>query len=201
MKKSIRIIKDIGRVIFVENPRNKNINLSFHPIKGIRISYPPGTDYKALEDIIYRHQDQLKALTAQYTDQNKDQNKKKDNNNDKVKEQKAAIIIKKREASRQITQRMNFLSDKYNLPYNKLSFRNQKTRWGSCSYQNNISINIQLILLPSKFQDYILLHELVHTKIKNHSKDFWNELEKIMPGAQEYNRQLKLFHPKKIEFI
>ena len=66
-----------------------------------------------------------------------------------------------------------------------------KTRWGSCSAQNNISLNIGLIALSDELRDYVILHELVHTKIKNHSKDFWNALEIIINIPKSLNSKLK----------
>lgn len=69
--------------------------------------------------------------------------------------------------------RLAFLAEKHNFQYGKVTLRNQKTRWGSCSYQNNISLNIQLMRLPSHLVDYVLIHELAHTIEKNHSNSFW----------------------------
>ena len=184
MKQSKKFLKDIGEVLFVENPRNKNIRLSLHPVTCLRISYPPKTDYKILEEFIYRYQNQIEKHLLQHK-------------NEKIK----PVIINRQKAIQHLTQRINFLAKKHDLPFNKLSFRNQKTRWGSCSYKNNISLNLQIFLLPELFQDYVLLHELVHTKIKNHGNEFWNKLEKIMPGAKNYNRQMKKIHLKKIEII
>ena len=66
-----------------------------------------------------------------------------------------------------------------------------KTRWGSCSAQNNISINVGLIALSDELRDYVILHELVHTKIKNHSKEFWKALELIIKDPRLLNMKLK----------
>ena len=66
-----------------------------------------------------------------------------------------------------------------------------KSRWGSCSFRNNISINILVVHLPKRLQDYIFMHELMHTKIKNHSKHFWNELGKVVKNLKELRRELR----------
>ncbi|MEA3348593.1 MAG: M48 family metallopeptidase, partial [Pseudomonadota bacterium] len=68
--------------------------------------------------------------------------------------------------------------------------RNQKTRWGSCSAKNNISLNIKLALLPDQLRDLVLVHELIHTKIKNHGPNFWQKLEKIYPQARKLDQQV-----------
>ena len=74
--------------------------------------------------------------------------------------------------------------------------RNSKTRWGSCSYENNINLNLHLMRLPNHLIDYVILHELVHTKIKNHSKDFWNLLDVVTGNAKNLDRELKNHHTK-----
>ena len=88
------------------------------------------------------------------------------------------------------TKKIQSFSLKYNLKYNKLSFKWMKSRWGSCSYKNNISLNLWMMFLPNNLIKYIILHELVHTKVKNHSEDFWIELEKICDTPKLFNKRL-----------
>lgn len=83
------------------------------------------------------------------------------------------------EAHMYLPQRIAELANKYGFSYNKLSIRNNKTNWGSCSQANNISLNLNLMKLPSHLIDYIIKHELVHTIVKNHSADFYKELNKV----------------------
>ncbi|MHC4325449.1 MAG: M48 metallopeptidase family protein, partial [Planctomycetota bacterium] len=64
----------------------------------------------------------------------------------------------------------------------------------SCSAKNNISLNINLARLPDELRDYVILHELVHTRIKNHSKKFWAELDKVIGGgAKELSKKLRKY--------
>ena len=70
------------------------------------------------------------------------------------------------------------LSEIYGFKYNKVFIPNQKTGWDSCSAQNNINLNINLVRVSNDLQDNVILHEFVQTKIKNHSLRFWNELNK-----------------------
>jgi len=83
------------------------------------------------------------------------------------------------------------LSSMAGLPYNGLTIRDQKTRWGSCSASGKINLNMKLILLPPPIVDYILLHELVHTVQLSHSGKFWNELGKYIPDYIERRRGLR----------
>ena len=104
---------------------------------------------------------------------------------------KAYLKALKIEAQNYLPQRLEFLAKKYSFKYNKVSLRNQKTRFGSCSYQNNISLNINLMSYDFDIIDYVLIHELVHTKVKNHSSKFWAEVEKICPNYKILRKILK----------
>ncbi len=95
-------------------------------------------------------------------------------------------------AQKKLFARLEHFAAKHNLPYNKAAFRCQKTRWGSCSGANNISLNINLVFLPDHLQDYVLLHELTHIRHKNHSKTFWAQLDTLCGGrAKKWAKELK----------
>ena len=95
-------------------------------------------------------------------------------------------------AQKKLFVRLEYFAAKHNLPYNKAAFRCQKTRWGSCSGANNISLNINLIFLPEHLQDYVLLHELNHIRHKNHSPRFWAQLNDYCGGrAKILAKELK----------
>lgn len=83
------------------------------------------------------------------------------------------------------------LSVEHNLPFSRLSIRGQKGRWGSCSSAKNINLNYKLLFLPPKLVEYVLLHELAHTRHMNHSAAFWHFLTSLLPHAQRLDRELK----------
>ncbi len=101
------------------------------------------------------------------------------------------------EAIEYLPKRLNDLSDKFNLPFNEVFIKNIKSRWGSCSGKNNINLSIHLMSLPDHLIDYVLLHELVHTKIKNHSRQFWNVLEVLTGKGKNLDKELKSIISKK----
>ena len=106
------------------------------------------------------------------------------------------IVIQtwRKEALQVLPIRINQLSNEFNLKFNKISIRNTKSRWGSCSFDNNISLSLQLMRLPDRLIDYVILHELTHTVVKNHSKVFWESLEKICENSKSLDKELKNYH-------
>ena len=99
--------------------------------------------------------------------------------------------IDKDKARPKLERRIKELAKKHQFTFNKLSIKNQKTRWGSCSIKNNINLNARLLHLPTELIDYVILHELVHTKVKNHSKEFWSTLDTLVGDSKFYDKQLR----------
>ena len=106
------------------------------------------------------------------------------------------ILLKwyKEQAKRIITERLNHFTSQYNFTYTKFSVRSQKTRWGSCSMNKNLSFNWKLIQTPPTILDYIVVHELVHTRIFNHSKKYWEQVALIYPDYKNANKWLKNYN-------
>lgn len=82
------------------------------------------------------------------------------------------------------------ISSRTGLGFNKMSVRSQKTRWGSCSRRGNISLNDQLLFLPAKTVEYLMIHELCHTRHLNHSKAFWTLVESHCPDFRLHEKLL-----------
>lgn len=73
----------------------------------------------------------------------------------------------------------------------RITIRNQKTRWGSCSSRGNLNFNCLLMLCPEEIRDYVVVHELCHRKELNHSPRFWNEVARVMPDYAPHRKWLK----------
>ena len=113
------------------------------------------------------------------------------------KRQQAAIRIDRIDpvkAANELTGELARLAERYGFQFRKVTIRNQRTRWGRCSADNNISLNINLVHLPEKLLRYVLMHELVHTRIKNHSRKFWNEMDRLMGDTKELRKKLNEFN-------
>ena len=111
----------------------------------------------------------------------------------RLEKSRALADIDREDARKILNQRLSELAAENDFEYNRVFIRSQKTRWGSCSSKNNINLNMNLLHLPSELVDYVLLHELTHTKVKDHSPNFWDELETVCPGSKKKRRRLKKY--------
>lgn len=94
-------------------------------------------------------------------------------------------------ALRYIPERVAYFAPLVGVKYGRITIRNQKTRWGSCSGKGNLNFNCLLMLAPPEVLDYVVVHELCHRKEMNHSAAFWNEVAKVLPDYKKSVKWLK----------
>lgn len=183
MKSRKVAIKGVGEILLERSSRARHINLSVRPFKGVRVAVPYGVSFDKAEEVthskagwIKKHLDRMELI------EQKSIELKKNNH------------INRKEARKFLINRLNELSGKHGFDYNKVFVRNQRTRWGSCSVKNNINLNVNLVCLPEELIDYTILHELVHIRIKNHNKEFWDELDKLIVNAKELDKKLNKYN-------
>ena len=94
-------------------------------------------------------------------------------------------------AARELPPRVAELATLHQLTVHRVTVRNQRSRWGSCSRRATISLNWRLIQAPEFVRDYIILHELMHLRQMNHSVRFWREVERVFPGYEAAERWIR----------
>ena len=101
-----------------------------------------------------------------------------------------------RESARElVTERVEHFSkyygSKYGITVGKISIRNQRSRWGSCSKNGNLNFNYKLLFLPAEARDYVIVHEICHIKEFNHAAAFWALVEEQVTGWRTLRRELR----------
>lgn len=100
-----------------------------------------------------------------------------------------------KEAARTLVhRRLPELNQAYDFQYGRVSIRNQRTRWGSCSRQGNLNFHYKLVLLPADLADYVIVHELCHVRELNHSRRFWDLVARTTPDWRNLRRELQGKH-------
>lgn len=95
------------------------------------------------------------------------------------------------QAVREMPKKVAKYAEEMGVTYGRITIRNQKSRWGSCSGKGNLNFNCLLMLAPEEVQDYVVVHELSHRKEMNHSVQFWNEVERVLPNYKSHKLWLK----------
>ena len=108
-----------------------------------------------------------------------------------IKKQKKKELYTKEEFKKIIEKNANELIEETGLKPNKITIKQIKYAWGSCSSKKNITLNLELIKYSQQAIRYVILHELCHLKYMNHSKDFWNLVEKYMPDYKQIKKEFK----------
>lgn len=90
-----------------------------------------------------------------------------------------------------IPQKVAYYARLMNVTYGRITIRNQKTRWGSCTREGNLNFNCLLMMTPPEVLDYVVVHELCHRLEMNHSARFWVQVEKVMPDYKKHRKWLK----------
>lgn len=167
-------------VELVKSKRAKRISITVKPFKPVRVSIPMRESFKHAKEFAQSHVKWIEKNIAKI----------------EAIEQKHIEAEKKRgkidviAAKKYLKARLKELAGMNGFEYNRIFVRNQKTLWGSCSAKNNINLNINLVHLPEYLSDYVMFHELVHTKIKSHGNKFWKMLDKYVGNAKKLNKEL-----------
>lgn len=111
----------------------------------------------------------------------------------------AKLAIKraiKKESEQLLPDQTQALAKRFGYSYSQVVVRPMKTRWGSCSSKQIIALNTYLMMLPWPIINYVIIHELAHTKHMNHSKQFWEAVAQMEPNYKDLKKQLKTLQPQ-----
>jgi len=107
----------------------------------------------------------------------------------------ASIRALRAQAEKLLPQRLANLAQDHGYHYRKVSIKQMKSRWGSCDQHGDIVLNLFLMQLPWECIDYVLIHELVHTKVLRHGPDFWQAMEQELPQVVQLRRLIRSHQP------
>ena len=176
--------------ITVVRSKRKTVAIQITPDLTVTVRAPRSVSEKEIERI-------LREKEAWIVN-NLEKMKKKKRIYEGICEEKALQPLTKEEiedlagkALKYIPQRVEYFSKIVGVNYGRITIRNQRTRWGSCSSKGNLNFNCLLMLTPPEVSDYVVVHELCHRKEMNHSKAFWGEVEKVLPEYKKSVNWLK----------
>ena len=105
------------------------------------------------------------------------------------------LVALRKEAKSYLPRRLSFLAKEHGFSFTRSKITHSSSRWGSCSSSGTISLNIGMMNLPFELIDYVIIHELCHTRHMNHSTKFWDEVAKFDPHYKMHRNELKKYSP------
>ena len=182
-------LKNGKQILYLQVIRSnrKSIGLEIRSAEDIRVRIPSRLSDRELKKFVNAHKDWIfeKAeLIENWEDQRASTGAPSWEGLSKVELQN----IKNKFADR-----VSYFAEIMNVTFGRITIRNQKTRWGSCSTKGNLNFNYQLYYLPDELLDYVVVHELSHRRHMDHSKEFWTEVEKYCPNYRKLRKNLKQY--------
>jgi len=174
--------KEFGEIIIRKNRLSTSIRFSVSPSGRLVVSVPYRTPDFLIKRSINSSRVQIKAQLPL-----------KDPSTQRARDAQKKLLA--RRAKDYLPYRLEYLAKTHDYKYIKHRLSHAGTRWGSCSSSGTIALNIGLMKLPSPLRDYVILHELAHTRHMNHSTAFWAEVSRTDPNYRRHRKALKLFSP------
>jgi predicted metal-dependent hydrolase len=178
------VIEGVGEILLERSTRARYVNLTVRPFRGIRVAVPPGVSFQKAAQVARCRSSWLRRMLQRAHQM----------------ERRATPLRRQQPVCREkakkiLVGRLQKLAEEHGFQYNRVFIRSQRTRWGSCSCKNNINLNTALLHLPDDLIDYVMLHELVHTRVKNHSAAFWKKLAAYIDNPQQVDKHLDQYWP------
>ncbi|MDO4612373.1 MAG: M48 family metallopeptidase [Candidatus Saccharibacteria bacterium] len=173
---------EFGEVIVRKNSLAKNIKFSVSTSGRLQMSVPTYTSSFLAKRFLNSNREMIRAKLPL-----------KNPGEQRARDYQKKILMKK--AREYLPYRLEYLAKLYGYEYDKCRLSHANTRWGSCSSNRTISLNIGLMKVPEELRDYVILHELAHLNHMNHSRDFWAEVGRHDKNYKLHERRLKGFSP------
>ncbi|MFC1548483.1 M48 family metallopeptidase [Candidatus Omnitrophota bacterium] len=176
-------IDEVGPVLFERSKRSKNLNIFVRPDDGVRVAIPYGISFKEAEEEIRSNKEWVRKQLARMEKEAREYDPELD----------LEAYIDVGAAMEALARRVRELAEKHGYVYKKVLIRENRSQWGSCSAKNTISLNAKLMMLPEELRDYVIMHELAHTRHKSHGKGFWKELDRYFGDAKAVDARLRKY--------
>lgn len=179
----------LGEVTLSRTLRARRVSISVRATGAVRLSFPYGVSQKRALEFLEQKAGWIEAARERLA-------RKRAAMPPQLPpaEQKARIEELRRAAKVDLPDRIARLSEATGLKYEKLSIRASRTKWGSCSGRNHISLSLFLMTLPEHLRDYVIIHELCHTVHHNHSPRFHALVDRLVGGDEKaLNKELRAF--------
>ena len=186
---SVWVHPRLGEVTLSQTLRARRISISVRATGAVRLSFPYGVSQKRALAFLDQKAEWIGAARERLA-------RKQASMPPQLSpaEQKAHVEELRRAAKADLPGRIARLSEATGLKYEKLSIRASRTKWGSCSGRNHISLSLFLMALPEHLRDYVIIHELCHTVHHNHSPRFHALVDRLVGGREKaLNRELRAF--------
>ena len=182
MQKTIELQKqEITYTLKVSN-RAKRLSMSVHPGGQLAVTAPRFVGERSVEQFIVKHSEwvlkKMKSLSSVARQPS-------------AREARADYLLHKELARALAEVKLRQFNALYGFTYHRVSIKNQKTCWGSCSKKGNINFNYKIVKIPERLADYVIVHELCHLGEFSHSAKFWALVARAIPDHLERRRELK----------
>ena len=205
MKKIENIIIDrnIGPVIYSRNRRAKNISIRINRRGEVRVTVPRFVTRRQADAFLAQKKGWVLGKLREIRSQQETERMPEAGEFLQVRGKMIPIVLKDghqnaedaiweillKEAKACLPGRVREMAIRHGFRYREVKIRKMKSRWGSCSGKNNINLNSWLVMLPDHLCDYVILHELVHTRHRDHSERFWKALDQVTDGSSRALRK------------
>jgi hypothetical protein len=194
---------DMGEIRYVRNRRAKNLAIRIGRNGDVRVTIPGYVSVKKAEAFVFSKRSWIIQKIRQQKEQAATAMRIGEGDEIEVRGKRLTIRLKgegdsveealwrmlHREAAAILPGRVRELAREHGLSYSDVKVRRMKSRWGSCNAKNGINLNTWLVMLPTHLCDYVILHELAHTKHRDHSSRFWDYLDGLTGGISKQLRK------------